>query len=643
MSALGGMWRIDGRPGAAEDCKRILAAQQIYGPDAEGQWAAGGIAIGRRLKRLLPEDIFDHQPIVSRHQVLVADVRLDNRDDLAHTLQIPPERARNLCDAAILFAALERWGEDCFSHLAGDYAFALWNEERRSLLLARDPFGQRPLHYHRGNNLFAFASMPKGLNAIPEIPHAPDEERIAEFLVLMPAHGSRTFFAGIERVEPGHTVTVTQSGISTRRYWNPRRHTVKLNSADEYAEALRAHLDEAVRCRLRGSGDIGVYMSGGLDSTAVAATAARLLSSSPRRVIAFTAVPRKGYSGVNTPNRFIDEGPHAAAVAALYPNMEHVLVHNENRPPLPELDGAFYFNEQPLLNLSSASWGSVISQQMRARNLKIGLSGSYGNFGLSFDGAGVLAELIRTGHWLRWATTARNLTARTAMRWRGVFAQSFGPWCPEPIWVWLNKKFNGSADSVGEYSAIHPGRLAELDLETRASERGLDFTYRPGKDTFADRIWCLRRLDPGNPYKGNLASEGIDFRDPTADIRLVEFCLTVPVNEYVRGGVPRALARNALADRLPKVVLEEQRKGLQAADWREWLLAARKDIASELERLDSCEPAARALDLPRLHQLMSNWPQDGWEREDIRSSYDLALLRGISVGHFLRRAAGGNA
>lgn len=643
MTALAGIWRLDGRPSAAQDCKRILTAQQIYGPDAEAQWSAGDIALGRRLKRFLPEDVFDHQPLVHRDRVLVADVRLDNRAELARKLQLAPEQERTSCDAAILLAALERWGEDCFAHLAGDFAFAFWDGAKRTLLLARDPLGQRPLHYHRGKNLLAFASMPKGLHALPEVPYGPDEERAAEFLVLMPAYGSRTFFAGIERVEPGHAVTITQSDLSIRRYWNPRRRILKLKNPDEYAEAMRAHLDEAVQSRLRGSGDVGVYMSGGLDSTAVGATAARLLSSTNRRVIAFTAVPRAGYNGANPRNRFIDEGPHAAAVAALYPNMEHILVHNENRRPVPELDSAFYFNEQPLLNPSGAGWGVRIAEEMKARNLKIGLSGSYGNFSLSFEGAGLLAELIRMGRWLRWSKLARDLTARTPMRWRGVLAQSFGPWCPVPVWIWLNRMANGSGIAIGDYSAIHPGRFDELNLEKRARQRGLDFTYRPAKDTFADRIWCLRRLDPGNPYKGSIASEGIDFRDPTSDIRLIEFCLSVPPEEFLRGGVPRALARRALADRLPAIVLEERRKGLQAADWHEWLAAARDDVATELGRLDTCAPAARALDLARLHRLMDQWPKDGWEREDIASFYDLALLRGISVGHFLRRAVGGNA
>src|SRR5262249_52522444 len=177
------------------------------------------------------------------------------------------------------------------------------------------------LHYHRGNKFFAFASMPKGLHAIPKVPYAPDEERIAEFLVPMPETGAQSFFLGIERVESGHFVEVTLNGVAARRHWQPSRRRISLRRSEDYSEALRNLLDQAVRCRLRGQQEIGAFLSGGLDSGAVAATAARLLAPSGR-VIAFTAVPREGYDGPAPRNRVVDEGTYAAATAALYPNME---------------------------------------------------------------------------------------------------------------------------------------------------------------------------------------------------------------------------------------------------------------------------------------------------------------------------------
>src|SRR5262245_33969500 len=152
MTALAGLWRFDDRPNAAEGCARMLAAQEIYGPHDGAQCCDGSIALGRRLMRILPEDAYDRQPLLGGKGrfILVGDVRLDNRDELTDALQIPRSQACTLCDTAILLAAFEQWEEGCLERLVGDYAFAVWDGARRRLLLARDPLGQRPLHYHRG-------------------------------------------------------------------------------------------------------------------------------------------------------------------------------------------------------------------------------------------------------------------------------------------------------------------------------------------------------------------------------------------------------------------------------------------------------------------------------------------------------------
>src|SRR5262249_32846192 len=156
MTALAGLWRFDRRPDAAEGCARMLAAQEIYGPHHGAQWSDTFVALGRRLMRVLPEDVSDRQPLIGARYVLVADLRLDNRDELTESLRLPNPQMRILCDAEILLAAIERWDESCLEHLVGDYAFAAWNPVRQRLVLARDPLGMRPLHYHSGQEFFAF-------------------------------------------------------------------------------------------------------------------------------------------------------------------------------------------------------------------------------------------------------------------------------------------------------------------------------------------------------------------------------------------------------------------------------------------------------------------------------------------------------
>ncbi len=623
----------------------MLAAQQIYGPDGTAQWDGGNVALGRSLFRLLPEDIHDNQPLFGMDGkiVLVADLRLDNRDELAAEMGIPAERARQLADAAILLAAFERWGEGCLDRILGDFAFALWDAAHQRLLLARDPLGQRPLHYHYTARGCAFASMPKGLFVLPEIERAPDEERIAAFVTLLPESGPGTFFKGVEHVEAGHIVTVTTKGISTRRYWEPLRQPIVLKSSDEYGEALRHLMDVATKARLRSiSADIGAHLSAGLDSSIVAGTAARLLASSGGRLITFTGAPREGYVGEPGNLRIDDESAHAAATAAMHANIEHVVVRRDAASPFSELDRYFYLFEQPITNLCNGVWGNAINEEAQKRKLSVMLAGYMGNLTISYDGIQSLPQYLAHGRPVAWLREVVALRRSGQMRYRSAIAHSIGPYIPASLWKWLNRTLRGRDLAVTSYTAINPRRLEELDLRARARERGLDFSYRPRKDGFSTRLWALRRIDMGNFNKGTLGGWGIDQRDPTADRRVIEFCLNVPEEQFLRGGITRALARQSFADRVPAKILAERRRGQQGADWHEGLAAAHSQVFDEIERMSDCPAAANALDLARLKSLADNWPQGDWRGDAITASYRLALLRGISTGHFLRKASGSN-
>jgi asparagine synthase (glutamine-hydrolysing) len=151
--------------------------------------------------------------------------------------------------------------------------------------------------------------------------------------------------------------------------------------------------------------------------------------------------------------------------------------------------------------------------------------------------------------------------------------------------------------------------------------------------------------DNGALWKGILGEWKIDYRDPTADRRLVEFSLRIPTEQLIHGGEQRAILRKFLADRVPREVLDNRLKGYQAADWHEWLTLAREGIADEIARMDSFEPAAEILDLERLKGLLERWPAPGadeWNDYEAVAEYRCCLLRAISAVNFMRQAAGSN-
>jgi len=481
--------------------------------------------------------------------------------------------------------------------------------------------------------------MPKGLHALPEVPMAPNESKVAIQASLLSVldDGSQSYFEQIESVQSGSLVVVTPDGLSSRRYWSPERRELHLKTADDYAEALRSHLDRAVSARLRGCDDhVGAHLSGGWDSSSVAATAARLIAPRGGRVIAFTATPREGYDQPAPPRKFGDESALAAATAALYPNMDHVLVRSSNRSPIDTLDQDFDLIEAPLVNPCNAVWFRAINEAARDRGLSVMLMAENGNLTLTDSGLDWPSELIAQGRWVKWFSVARALTRNGVMNWRGAVGSSFAPWIPSALWRTVDYIKGGRSHDAAFQTAVNPALFARL---SRLASSTRDSLGRFGVDTFATRLELIRLEDSGNHRKGHLAESGIDIRDPTTDRRLIEFSLSTPMEQIVVEGRPRALARRALSDRLPNAVLEEKNRGYQAIDWHEGLTARRKQMAQIIEQLAACPPAARALDVPRMRRLIDEWPASGWDTPEIVSAYRLALLRGISIGHFLLRAS----
>lgn len=619
----------------------MLKAQAVYAPPAPVSTRLGDVALGRRLFALLPEDRFDRGPVSGGggRWTLVADLRLADRDGLAESLGVAASEAARLSDAALLMRAWERWEEAALDRLAGDFAFAVWDRDRERLFLARDPLGQRPLHFHRAGGFFAFASMAKGLHALPEVPRGPDQDAMRAFLALLPEAGTRSFFAGVERVPPGHFAMVTRSGLALRRYWDPPRSTLRLKRAEEYDQAVREGLDRAVRACLRGArAGVGAHLSGGLDSSAVTATAARLLAGEGR-VAAFTAVPREGFDDPLPFGRFADEGAHAAALAALYPNIDHELIRSGGRSPLEALDRNAFLFERPVLNLCNLVWAEAINAAVKRRGLSVLLVGQMGNVSFSYAGFERLPALLRSGRLVRLTRDALRLR-RQGIRLVSVAANAIGPYLPPALWAAVNRSQGRSIGSIADYSAIHPAAIAAAAGEAAAS--GFDLSYRPSRDSHATRLRILRRFDGGNYTKGTLAAWGVDVRDPTADRRLIELCLAIPDSQYLRDGRMRGLARDAFADRLPPEIVEESRKGLQAADWYDGLSGDRATAAEEVERLAGLPAGEGLFDVERLRRLVADWPQDGWNRPKVQAAYRLALLRGVSGSHFLRKAIGAN-
>jgi asparagine synthase (glutamine-hydrolysing) len=630
MTAIAGFWNVEGSGPRDDRCGAMIEAQARYG-SRPGAKSLGDVALAVRLHPLLPEDAFDVQPLIGGPErfALVADVRLDNRDELAEALGLEPARLAVMADSALLLHALEKWGEAAAERLLGDFAFACYDAHERRLLLARDPLGQRPLFWHRGRGFVAFASMPSGLHALEAVERRPDETSLVRHLGGLARTGPGSFYADVERVEPGHVVTVTTAGATRRRYWRPRRRELGLKGLHDHVEAFRAQLDAAVARRLRGAGDVvAAHLSGGWDSNAVTATAATLAAPAGGRVLAFTHVPGRLGPELMPYARLGDEGGLAAATAALHPNIDHVALPGSGRSPLADLDLYASLFERPVFNLCNHVWLSQIREAASAAGAKVLLSGEIGNWTISAAPNTLLADFLREGRWLAWSREALHMVRSGRARLRGVAASSLAPWIPARLWSKL-ERFS-SAPDASIMGPVHP-RLREAI----AAERDrLGPPGSRGQDYFGQAADALMEMDWGEHRKGILGGWGIDKRDPTADPRLIDFCLSLPLDMLMKNGVRRPLARAALSDRMAPAVLDERRKGYQSADWHEGLSRDRAGVTRLLDSIASNPIASRLVDVEGLRALERSWPDGGWEEPSIVAAYRIGLLKGLTSGHF---------
>jgi asparagine synthase (glutamine-hydrolysing) len=616
----------------------MLSAMPLRTAERSTRWDGPDISLGHKLVRCVPEDRYDRQPIAGpeRRYVVVADLRLDSRAELAADLGLRTIDCEQLSDSALAALALETWDEGAFDRLIGVFAIAAWDKRQHRLLLAKDILGHRPLFFHQAPGLAAFASMPSGLHALPGVPKAPDMESMAEFLSLLQPRTTRTFFSGVERVLPAHFCVLSGGRATMTRYWRPRTTPVRLARHEDYVEGLRHHLDVAVAAQLRGSdGAVGAHLSAGLDSTAVATSAARLLAPTGGRVTAFTSCPRAGYVPTATMGALVDESGLAAATAALHPNMEHVLVRGGGGSPLDDLDRMASLYGRPILNICNMVWLDAINDAARERGLKILLTGEFGNMTLSCTGVPALAEMVARREFGAWLDLGRALVRRRAMRWRGVLLNTIAPWLPERLFGRLLSMARREGARLDRATALR------ADILWAHHDRAASERFRPARDGVTDRFLTLS-VDSGCMSKGVLAWWGLDERDPTADRRLVEFSLTVPTEQFIHGGEPKALIKHALAGRAPSEVLYSRQKGYQAADWHEPLATARDRLEDEVERIGMVHDTRRLIDVERLQRLLRQWPHEGWERPEVVADYRLSMLRAISAANFVRRASGSN-
>jgi asparagine synthase (glutamine-hydrolysing) len=638
MSAIGGLLRFDGQPVARRDLERMANALRPHGPDRSDVLVNDTIGFVHVLMRMTPEDLFERQPMRGAGGALfAADLRLDNRDDILGRLGVPVQQAASWPDSRVAFSAWEKFGDDVWTLLHGPFGIAVWDPRKHTLTLARDHLGLSPLMYYRTKDFFAFATMPKGMFALPDVPRELNEEKMADFLVLNHFGMRTTFYRDVFRVLPAHRMTVSAQGASAEhRYWSVKNvPQIRMKTNQDYADGLRECLDRSVRQQMRSAHPIAAMLSGGLDSSSVAALAARALGEKGQRLAAFTHVPREGFDGPVPRGRYADEKPYVEEIRKLAGNIDVTYVPNDKVDDFADLERMFLLMEAPVRNPSNMGWVLEIPKLARAQGCRVLLGGQWGNYTISWGGWSQAAKHMLSGRLItayrQWMLYYENSSDSPGTVFRKLFVE---PLVPDRIAKWAWERRRGKGPAYLAHAPVMPDYIKAIGVETRANADGHDFRYRMMYD---ERIKLLTPVDYfGEWQAGTQALSGVETRDPTADIDVVTYCFGVPPEQYLAEDIDRSLIRRAMWGLLPEVVLTNSEMGLQSPDWYEKLAARRDTMLGEIEELRGSPLASKAIDLDRLKRAIENWPKDGWQRLDVIEEYHLALTRGIGGARFLR-------
>jgi len=531
------------------------------GPDAAGEWHDQHAALGHR--RLSIVDLATGAQPLSNEDgavLVVYNGEIYNHADLRPELEAAGHRYRTRCDTEAIVHAYEEWGDACVHRFRGMFAFAIWDSRRRRLLLARDRLGVKPLYWALHRNRLVFGSEIKAILASGLVQPRANESAIPEVLSTRTLAGEETLFVGVQKLLPGHTLAFEDGRVRIRQYWDvPMREAPAerhgASSSRMLVRRFRELLEESVRLRLMADVPLGMFLSGGLDSSAIAAIMARMID---RPVQTFSvAFSQRAFSEL--------EWSREVARAIGADAHEVVIGPDEFFGALPKL---VWHEDEPIAHPSSVPLYFVSA--LARQHVKVVLTGEgsdellagYGRYPRSLLNwhagsvyARVLPQAVRT--WV-----AERLAPRLPGRLGRYATRSF-----------LGMEHSASATFFDNFAAVRIRDQRRLLAPSLGADASLERAYAGTAshfNRFADAPLLSRVLYADlKTYLVELLMKqdqmsmaaSIESRVPFLDHRLVEFVADLPSQLKLSGWTTKRVLREAARDLLPASILERSKMG----------------------------------------------------------------------------------
>ncbi len=566
---------------------RMTATLRHRGPDDEGSYVDEVCGLGFRRLSIVDLET-GNQPLTSEdgRLQLILNGEIYNHEELRGELQDRGHRLATHSDAEVVVHLYEEVGARCVERLNGMFALALWDARERTLFLARDRLGKKPLYYAEVDGGLLFGSEPKALLAHPRCPRELDHEALGRYLALEYVPAPYSIFSGVRKLPPAHTLVWRDGSAKVERYWSLRFNPDESRSDEEWSLELRERLRESVRLRLMADVPLGAFLSGGIDSSSVVSLMSEL---APGRVETFS---------IGFEDRSFDESTEARRVAEYF-GTEH---HEETFTPQALLDvlpDVVDWLDEPFAD------PSILPTHLLSRFTRQSVTVALGGDGSDELLAGY--PTFPADRLARFYRVPRALHERIVLP----LAERLPPSAEDFSLEFKLKRFLRGM-SVPE-EVRHPAWLGSFGPEAQRalllSPAGDPYRELRGRPTDGDRLAGLIELYATTYLPDDILTKvdrasmacSLEVRAPFLDYTLVEFLGRVPSRLKLRRLETKVLLKRAMAGRLPEGIAERRKKGfgIPLARWlrgplRERLLdelsPARLDrqgifVPAEVERL----------------------------------------------------------
>ena len=550
MSGIAGVIYNDGRLATIVELAPVIEKISMLGPDGISTWAEGSAALAHFALHTTPEAAYEQWPLHNAHgDILVADARIDNRDDLIHILCYQPTAGRPITDADLILAAHERWGDDAPAHLVGDFAYALWNSSERVLRLVRSPFGMKGLFYRITRQGVFFASTLRGVEVLAPHNLTTNVPWVASFLTLkMDYLFDESVYLEIKKVPAAHwlRLNIANGTQICQRFWDLVPHDKYATWSDEdWLEGFRDCFEKVVTASLRSDGPIAMSVSGGLDSSSIALIAHRLMYD--EQVVQKN--PVYAYTDRMPAWPETDESQYRNAVVARLPHFHCQWVEPKEAWKWEFVEKRQRHTSTPM-GLPNIFTLDTRIAEVRRQGCKIILTGMGGDIVTGGEDYGILEAFLslpwslRLQEWRYFArgTVKGNLKLIKRLL-REQFPKRFVKW-------WLKyrsgpKLYNAKCEQIANSKNV----LIEPIANASALQHFLRIV-----------MFTPLYLHPLEEVAEYYLLQGIERRYPFYDRRMVELIFHLPVHLRVAQGHTRVLHKRALKQDLPPLLLKRNTK-----------------------------------------------------------------------------------